>query len=237
MKILICDDERDSAAQLKSLCLNYLEQAGILHRTQLTCIDDASMIEAEDPDILFLDIEMPGRDGLSAKDALCEKDGKPLIIFVTSHREAMPKAFGRNVVDFISKPATQFRIDVALETAINLLPRDIPIQLEGRDRRRISSADIAYITADKVYTDVHLAAGETVFNQRMSLTVWEELLSDIGFLRISSSCLVNCRYIADFSGERITLEDGLGVLQVSRRRKKACKAAYDAYCKRMARLI
>lgn len=156
MKILICDDERDSAAQLKSLCLNFLEKAGISHTAQLSCINDASMIEAKEPDILFLDIEMPGRDGLSAKDALCEKDGKPLIIFVTSHREAMPKAFGRNVVNFITKPATQFLIDASLETAINLLPRDISICLEEK---------------------------------------------------------------------------------VSRRRKKACKAAYDAYGKRMARLV
>ncbi len=237
MKILICDDERDSAAQLESLCLTYLKKAGISHTAQLTCITDASMIEAEDPDILILDIQMPGRDGISAKEVLCKTSGRPLIIFVTSHREAMPKAFGRNVVSFITKPATQFHIDAALQTAMNLLPRDIPICLDGRDRRQISSSEVAYITVDKAYTDLHLASAETIISQRMSLTAWEDLLRDMGFLRISSSCLANCRYIEDFGKDQITLECDLGVLQVSRRRKKECKAFYDTYCERMARLV
>lgn len=91
----------------------------------------------------------------------------------------MPEAFGRNVIHFLTKPTTQFHIDAALSTAVRLLPQDIPIQLDGREPPRISSADIAYIayiTVDKVYTDLRLATGETVCNQRMSLTAWEDLL-------------------------------------------------------------
>ena len=176
MKILICDDDRGSAEELKALCLAYLEKAGLSRSTQVVCAGDSSMIEAHEPDILLLDIEMPDRNGLAAKDELCQQDGKPLIIFVTSHREAMPEAFGRNVIHFLTKPTTQFHIDAALSTAVRLLPQDIPIQLEGREPRGISSADIAYITVDKVYTDLRLATGETVCNQRMSLTAWEDLL-------------------------------------------------------------
>lgn len=106
MKILICDDDRGSAEELKALCLAYLEKAGLSRSTQVVCAGDSSMIEAHEPDILLLDIEMPGRNGLAAKDELCQQGGKPLIIFVTNHREAMPEAFGRNVIHFLTKPTT-----------------------------------------------------------------------------------------------------------------------------------
>ena len=80
MKILICDDDRGSAEELKALCLAYLEKAGLSHSTQVVCAGDSSMIEAHEPDILLLDIEMPGRNGLAAKDELCQQGRKPLII-------------------------------------------------------------------------------------------------------------------------------------------------------------
>lgn len=235
MKILICDDDRDVVIQIQKYCNSYLKKENLLETTELICAGDGSNIEALEPDILFLDIEMPLRDGLSVKEEMCKSAGKPLIIFVTSHSEAMPEAFGCNVISFLTKPVTRFHIETSLETAIRLLPRDIPLQLEHHGM--ISSFEVAYITVDRVYTNLYLISGEIISNQRRSLSAWENMLSEIGFLRISDNCLVNCRYIEDFGTSSITLESDMGVLNVSRRRKKNCQIAYDAYCERMARLL
>lgn len=233
MKILICEDERDCAQALAVQCMDFLTRSGI--EAEILTEYTAEKIIQHDPDILLLDIEMPGISGITAKDMLCQSDGKPLIIFVSSHTEMMPQAFGRNVISFIAKPARQFEIEESLETAIRLLPRDIGIDLEGGNT--VSSADIAYIAVDGVYTDVYLVSGKRVSNQRKSLSAWEETLQETDFLRVSDRHLVNCAYIQEINEEGAILEHSLGVLHISRRRKAACKESYRNYCKRMAKLV
>ena len=233
MRILICDDDREYILELKRLCDNYFEKTGIV--AELVVTTEAEKIVEFDPDILLLDIEMPGLNGIAIKNFLCRRNEKPLIIFVSSHSEYMPRAFGRNVVNFITKPATQFHIDTSLELAMDLLPKDTMIKLDSG--KTVSSGGIVYVTVDNVYTDVYLTSGEILKNQRRSLSEWTELLQAFDFIRISDQCLVNCRYIEAIEQENVILEDDLGILKISRRRKTACREYYRNYCRRMARLV
>lgn len=233
MLVLICDDDRECSLQLRKLCENYFEKTGVTAELMLTA--QAEEIAELDPDVLLLDIEMPGVSGITIKDALCRKAGKPLIIFVSSHSEYMPSAFGRNVISFITKPATQFHIDASLETAMNHLPKDILIKLDSG--KIVSSGDIVYVTVDNVYTDVYLVSGEVLKNQRRSLSRWTDLLQEFYFIRISDQCLVNCKYIDKFDKETVMLEADLGILKISRRRKTECKDYYRNYCIKVARLV
>ncbi len=233
MLVLICDDDNDCLLQLEKLCRNFFERRDI--EAEIISISEAEKIMEWNPDILLLDIEMPGIDGITVKDSLCRQSEKPLIIFVSSHNEYMPNAFGRNVINFITKPATQFHIDASLETAISLLPKGIVISLDSG--KTIISGNIAYVTVAGVYTDIYLASGEILENQRRSLAAWTSLLQDFDFIRISDQCLVNCRYIDDIDREKVVLEDGLGTLKISRRRKTECKDYYRSYCRKVARLV
>lgn len=233
MLVLICDDDRDCAIQLEKLCRSFFEKRDTT--AEIVSITEAEKIVEWNPDILLLDIEMPGIDGITVKEILCRQEEKPLIIFVSSHSEYMPNAFGRNVINFITKPATQFHIDASLETAMNHLPKDILIKLDSG--KIVSSGDIVYVTVDNVYTDVYLVSGEVLKNQRRSLSGWTDLLQEFDFIRISDQCLVNCKYIDKFDKETVMLEADLGTLKISRRRKTECRDYYRNYCRKVARLV
>lgn len=233
MLVLICDDDIDCAIRLENLCRSFFETRDTA--AEIVSITEAEKIMEWNPDILLLDIEMPGIDGITVKEILCRQEEKPLIIFVSSHSEYMPNAFGRNVINFITKPATQFHIDASLETAMKHLPKDMAVQLD--DGKMVSSGDIVYVTVDNVYTDLYLVSGEVLQNQRRSLSAWTSLLQDFDFIRISDQCLVNCKYIDEMEKETVRLEADLGTLKISRRRKTECRDYYRNYCRKVARLV
>lgn len=74
--------------------------------------DGVSLIEGKHPDLVFLDVEMPGKNGFEVIEALSHQ---PRIIFVTAHDKFAVKAFEVNGVDYILKPVSQKRVDQALE--------------------------------------------------------------------------------------------------------------------------
>lgn len=235
MKILICDDENRDALSLKVLCEICLNKEQPVMEYDVSIATSAITIENFDPDILILDVDMPDRNGILVKDELCKKGVKTLIIFVTNHKEAMPRAFGRNVIGFIEKPVDSFHLETALKCAFNLLPKEIVIHTDNR--HQVNSENIVYIRSERIYTELFLVSGEIISNQRKPLRAWKEEFVNLDFLQIHESYLVNCRYIDDLCKSEVVLANGMGTLPISRARRSLCIQAYKNYCKRQARLI
>lgn len=95
VRIGICDDEKEVQKEIERLCKN---RQGIT----VYCFDNAqAVLEIKEKlDILFLDIELGGMDGILLKDILEEKEIVTMIVFVTSHKEVMEQAFGKKQGDF-----------------------------------------------------------------------------------------------------------------------------------------
>jgi len=197
-------------------------------------VSDPSLLLAEEPcDLLLLDIEMPGMSGIAVKDSYFGQE-KPLIVFVSSHDEMMSEAYGPNVIGFLVKPVQWEFFRRRLHSAYMLLNRDFAVEFE--DGTVVNSRDLVMFRAEGKLTEAVLADGTTKPWLRRSLQNWEELLSEKGFIRISKSCLLNCRHIKAFDGYAIRLKNGETV-EASRRRKSQCLAQFQEYCRKFIRYM
>ena len=110
---LIAEDEPLPAQTLKRLLASSWREA--------RCVGLATdgeqalaMIEAHGPDVVFLDVRMPHRDGLATAHALCERQDPPLIVFVTAFSEYAVEAFAEAAIDYLLKPIDTARLDLCV---------------------------------------------------------------------------------------------------------------------------
>jgi DNA-binding LytR/AlgR family response regulator len=120
LRALIVDDEplaRDELAFLLSEAgdVEVIGQAGDAH--------EALKLADSDPDVAFVDLRMPGPDGIALAEALKRRNPKVQIIVVTAHDDAALRAFEAQVLDYILKPARIERIRAALERVRNAAPQ------------------------------------------------------------------------------------------------------------------
>lgn len=232
MKITICDDSLQEIETLTELCRRYGRENDM--EMEIRGVSDPALVLAEEPcDLLFLDIEMPGMSGLAVKDRYFGQE-KPLIVFVSSHDEMMPEAYGQNVIGFLGKPVQWQFFCRRMQSAYMLLHRDFPIEFE--DGAVVSSRDLVMLRAEGKLTEAVFADGTTKPWLRRSLQSWEELLSEKGFIRISKSCLLNCRQIKAFDGAVIRLKNG-ETAEPSRRRRKEAFEQFKDYCRKHSRYM
>lgn len=232
MKITICDDSLQEIETLTELCRRFAKMNSI--EVEIKGISNPQLLFVENPpDVLLLDIEMPEIDGIRIKDSYFGQE-KPLIIFISSHDEMMPEAYGANVIGFLAKPVQWEFFQKRLCSAYKLLHRDFAIEFE--DGTVVSSKDLIMFRADGKLTEAIFSSGEKKQWLRRSLQSWEELLGPQGFIRISKSCLLNCRHIKAFDGPVIRLKNG-ETAEPSRRRRAECFEKFKDYCKRYIRYL
>ena len=230
INVLVCDDQPEIVEQMKTLLLRYEDEYGRAMRILgVTSYDTAEDFPA---DLLFLDIEMPGRSGLSIRDELEKKSVDSLIIFVTSHSEAVWDAFGRNVIGFFEKPMDYDLLCQLIKKFFDLYSIYETVNLE--DGTQLAVGDIVWIQVKDIYSQVRLASGAK-YTLRRSLSVWESMLPAEDFLRISDTCIVGCRYVARLEKKGVRLDDCEELFPFSTRRKKGCEEKYLHYCRKMAR--
>lgn len=230
INVLVCDDQPEIVEQMKTLLLRYEDEYGRAMRILgVTSYDTAEDFPA---DLLFLDIEMPGRSELSIRDELEKKSADSLIIFVTSHSEAVWDAFGRNVIGFFEKPMDYDRLCQLMKKFFDLYSIYETVNLE--DGTQLAVGDIVWIQVKDIYSQVRLASGAK-YTLRRSLSVWESMLPAEDFLRISDTCIVGCRYVARLEKKGVRLDDCEELFPFSTRRKKGCEEKYLHYCRKMAR--
>ena len=202
------------------------------------------------PDVLFLDVRMPGGDGFAVLREL-GADAVPAVVFVTAYDRYAPQAFERHAVEYLLKPFTDERFaDVvehvrrrlrerALATLGERLPDLLakpprePRQLVIKDGARthvLDEADIVWVEAEDYYIAIH-ANGRRIL-ARESLKTIEERLDARLFARVHRSAIVNTRFIKAIepvaSGDqRLVLSDGT-VLRVSRTHRASLMRRIEA---------
>lgn len=241
MKIIICDDKIEEILEIKSLCSEYLAKRGLAAEIEETTNPEELLKRGDiDGDILILDVEMGEVDGIEVKDRLAMRGDSPLVIFATSHPEVMPQAFNVNVVGFLQKPVNAFFFAEYMDSAVNILTAGRPFDYP--DGSKGSTADILWIESERGYADVHLTDGTVRNLGKRPIKELTAQLEPFGFICINSGLLVNCKYIDEFSDDKVLLQGVLTkscgepkdvTLTVSRRRKKDCWEKYVSYCERL----
>jgi two-component system response regulator AlgR len=233
MKVLIVDDEPLARRRLATLLagVDGVEVVG-------EAADGAQALAAvdrHDPDLVLLDIRMPGIDGLEVARRLALRDDPPMVVFCTAYDQHALAAFDAEAVDYLLKPVRRERLLAALERVRRFngeLAPEVPVATGGKSRQRshicarvrgemklVPISAIIYFLADAKYVEVHFDDGEVLIED--SLVSLEEEFGD-RFVRVHRNCLVARERIDGLArttdGETIVRLRGCPVtLEVSRR--------------------
>jgi len=173
-----------------------------------------------DQDIIFMDIDLPGMNGLDVSRQLREKDETVVLVFLTNLAKYAIKGYAVNAFDFIAKPITYYSFSTMLRRAITRA------SLESKDEVMINSSgsllrlpliSISYVEVFSHQVIYHTDNGD--YSEWRSLSSIEANFLSHGFAKGSSSYLINLRRIKALTGEKVTLSDGK-VIYISRRNKK-----------------
>lgn len=110
MNILIADDEPPAILKLRDLLKNYSEITKIY--TAYNGLEALDILTKQKPDVAFLDITMPGLNGL---EVVSQSETKAAIIFTTAHKEYALEAFEKNAIDYLLKPVNRERMDICMK--------------------------------------------------------------------------------------------------------------------------
>ena len=228
IKAVIVEDSRLARNELKELLKNhpYIELVGEAENVDL----GFELIQKENPDLLFLDINMPEKDGFELLEML---DEVPITVFTTAFDEYAIKSFEYNALDYLLKPINEKRFATAIEK--------VKSKIEGKDEEISSDkkllessqifikdgekcwlvkiGDISHFEIVGNYTRVFFQDNKPMLYK--SLNQIEEKLPQASFFRVNRQQIINTNFIADvvpwFNGKlKLTMQNGEEV-EVSRR--------------------
>lgn len=216
IKVLIVDDEPLARKRIGTLLEN-LPDVKIVGECA-NGLEAVAAIETHAPDLMFLDVQMPGMDGLSVLRAQTDKP-MPLVIFVTAYDGHGIAAFESGAIDYLLKPFDQKRFEKAVEKARARLSGDkktdslsdlsaVVKQLENQPKYRkhiairqdgrvflVKTDDIEWIGAERNYVRMHV--GNESYLRREAIGNIEEILDPSLFRRVHRSAIVNMNFIKE----------------------------------------
>ena len=231
-KIIIIDDE----AAGRQLIREYLEDFPdlIVIGEANNGVDAIRLIREFKPDLIFLDIQMPGLNGF---DVLTRLDEMPLVIFSTAYDKYALKAFEVHALDYLLKPYTRERFSIAVQKALNSLqnnlnsvqslteslltpestyPEKILVQI-GAKLVTVDLAEVIWIDAEGDYSN--LITSKQRYLSNYGLGALEKKLDPRRFIRVHRSAIINLAFVQEIqkqiSSYDVILQNG-DVVRVSR---------------------
>jgi DNA-binding LytR/AlgR family response regulator len=232
LEVLAVDDEPPALDELAYL-LRADPRVARVH-TAADATEALRVLRDTDIDAVFLDIRMPGLDGMELARVLHRFARPPAIVFVTAYDDGAVDAFDLGVTDYVRKPVRGDRLAESLRRVAGSRPAAaqpvtpteddpvIPVELAGTTRMLPRSA-VRWVEAQGDYARLHTADGSHLI--RVPLATLAERWSDAGFVRIHRSYLVQLRLIAELrmaNSGYVVVVDGLE-LPVSRRHTRELK--------------
>jgi two-component system LytT family response regulator len=219
LRVLIADDETAGRHRLRGL-LALHQDVEIVGE----CVDGPSTLESireARPDVVMLDIEMPGLDGVALASEL-PLENRPVLIFVTAYEQHAVNAFSVQATDYLLKPFTGARLAQALtrarasvQTHGNSPSKKTPLQRlvvpQGERMAVVQVNEIDWIESGGNYAIIHV--GRTTHILRETMTALESRLPAGHFLRISRTALVNLDRVRELRSDEnsdhvMSLADG-----------------------------
>ena len=192
LKILIIDDEAPARNRLRRM-LEGMRDVQVTGEAA-TGQDALQMIPLKMPDVLLLDISMPGLSGMKLAQMLQKQDSAPAIIFCTAWSDQAVEAFECDAIDYLVKPVRAERLELALDKARRFLTGpdsgtggSLLRSIVGGKVKLVPMTEVIYLSAEDKYTTVVHEGGRMVINQ--SLLELENEHADI-LLRVHRGILV-----------------------------------------------
>lgn len=229
MRILICDDDALIVEQLQKYIRNFFEKIGV-KCPELVCFSDGESLLADkgEKDILFLDVEMPGMNGIYVGNELKKRNDNIIIFIVTSYSEYLDDAMRFHVFRYLSKPIDKQRLFRNLKDALSLY-HSLHIRIPVETRQGIYSipaADIVCVEADQRKVIIHTTTDH--FLSVHTIQYWIQTLTMNCFIQTHRSYIVNMAHITHFDHQLIYFDINL-TAYLTRRKYRVFKEAYLLY--------
>ena len=202
IRCVLVDDERLARSLMRNLLAAYNDFQVVAEAANI--VEAARVVRSQQPDVLFLDIQMPGGDGFDLLQDLMPSP--PHVVFVTAYDRHALRAFEFNVLDYLLKPVAPERFALAIARLRGRIRAGAPPpapsaelpKLQGDDRILIQAGnsgcfvrvhEILHVTALRNYSAVQLLDGRRLV-VRDTLTAWARRLPPEMFVHLDRSCLV-----------------------------------------------
>ncbi len=215
-RVVVIDDEKDAVNVLVSLLGNFTSIKLKICGTASNLEEGIEIISQTKPDIVFLDVDMPGQNGLAIYDHFKTPDFK--VIFVTAYQQYAIDALKKSASDYILKPINIIELKESLFRITNQIEKEWHheeltdrinyLNGTGTDGKNIildidggfimeNTSNIEYCYADQAYSVIVTYANQKILVSK-SLKQLQDLLPDNQFYRTHKSYLVNIHYIKKF---------------------------------------
>ncbi len=229
MRILICDDDSLVVEQLQKYIRNFFKNIS-LKCPEIACFSDGESLLADtgEKDILFLDIEMPGINGIYVGNELKRANDNIIIFVVTSYSQYLDDAMRFHVFRYLSKPLDIHRFFRNMKDAIDLyttMAINLPIETkQGVHTLPASSVIAVEAQGRKVTVHTTLCDFESVHNMQY----WLELLPKNLFFQTHRSFIINFEHVTDFDRNLVHMIDNQSAY-LTKRKYSSFKKAYLLY--------
>lgn len=186
-------------------------------------------INENQPDIIFLDIDMPEINGFNIAKKISENHKDTIVIFVTSHDNYVFSSLRYRPFRFIRKTYISQELNEALKSALNeLVCRNKYLELGAKYfNEKIFLSNIIYFESKRNYAEITTDSGQK-YLYRSTISKLEENLKVYGFVKIQAAFLVNMKHIHNIIKNTVIMDNGLEFI-ISRRLINDVKLKYSKY--------
>ena len=239
-RIAVCDDDEVALIAIRGTLSGILEkikvQASVDAFTSPQTLRGASGEDAYD--LVFLDIEMPGTDGIALGREIKENNRGTEIIYVSNREDLVFDTFRVRPFGFVRK--SRFIKDISevmrlyVETHGESAETEMITFRQHNSEISLACGDITYIEGARDYQYIHVAKGDAI-RLRESMDMLMERLEPFGFIRIHKGYIVNFKYIGRIDATSVTLTDGVE-LPLARRSVESVRMKYMQLCRTNGRV-
>lgn len=230
MRILICDDDSLIIDQIQKYIKNYFDKTNAKCPELVSFSDGESLLaDKGDKDIVFLDIEMPGMNGIYVGNELKKANENVIIFIVTSYSEYLDEAMRFHVFRYLSKPLEKQRFFRNFRDALELyhnLSAKVPIETK-QGVHTIPATSIIAVEAIGRKVIVHTTSQD--FESVHNMQYWLELLPKNCFFQTHRSFIINFEHVSDFDHTLVHMQDNQFHAYLTKRKYSAFKDAYLLY--------
>ncbi|MCR5545711.1 MAG: LytTR family DNA-binding domain-containing protein [Lachnospiraceae bacterium] len=239
MKVAIVDDEQIMTDQLSDFLSIFKNENDVIIETEVYHSGDEFLKDFEskrvfeekgaDFDLLLLDVELPGLNGIETAKKVREHDKNVIIMFITNMAQYAIHGYDVEAIDYVLKPITYDDFALKMNKAMRYIKQNEKQQMvlnttdDGRVPIMIS--DIYYIEVVSHYLKFHTKQG--VLESRGVMKEIEKTLGEMNFFRCNQSYLVNLAYVKSIRSNEVNV--GGDSLSISRNRKNSFMEAFTKY--------
>ncbi len=230
MRILICDDDELIVEQLQKFLKYFFKQEHLKCPDISVFYNGESLLEDRgEKDILFLDVEMPGMNGIYVGNELKKANSNIIIFIVTSFIEYLDEAMRFHVFRYLSKPLDKQRFFRNMKYAIDFY-NSISFKIPVETRQGIFSMDASSIIAvEAIGRKVIVHTTSRDYESVHSMQYWQETLPKNRFFQTHRSYIVNFEHVKNFDHSLIHMGDDNFNAYLTKRKYTSFKKAYFLY--------